>query len=85
MTTFDRQSWWLKLNEPFLKEFQNGKCCQAHGAQNHFFPYGFFADDLALIGVHDLNDARKWWDDHIKTAPRIAGRVLITAKAHFTS
>jgi len=42
-------------------------------------------DDLNWIGVNDLHDAYKWYNDHIATVPQNADRVLRVAQTIWTS
>ena len=38
------------------------------------------ADDLAVLGIHDLHDAYRWYNDHVRAVPHNAIRVLRVAQ-----
>ena len=43
------------------------------------------ADDLRWIGINDLHDAYNWFNDHVRTVPQNADRVLRVAQTVWTS
>ena len=42
------------------------------------------ADDLAVLGIHDLHDAYRWYNDHVRAVPHNAIRVLRVAQSVWT-
>ena len=48
-----------------------------HGINNAY--------DLSRLGINDLHDAYNWFNDHVRTVPQNADRVLRVAQTVFTS
>ena len=42
------------------------------------------ADDLAFLGIHDLHEAYRWYNDHVAFVPHNAIRVLRVAQSVWT-
>ena len=42
------------------------------------------ADDLAFLGIDDLHDAYRWYNDHVQFVPHNAIRVLRVAQSVWT-
>ena len=43
------------------------------------------ADDLAVLGIHDLHDAYRWYNDHVRAVPHNAIRGLRVAQSVWTT
>jgi len=52
---------------------RDGSSVFHHGINN--------AEDLAWLGIHDLHDAYRWYNDHVRRVPHNAIRVLRVAQS----
>ena len=55
---------------------RDGSSTFHHGINN--------ANDLAFLGIYDLHDAYRWYNDHVRAGPHNAIRVLRVAQSVWT-
>ena len=73
MTEINLMRSWRNQNVVQEAIDHDGSSAVFHGINN--------ADDLAWLGIHDLHDAYRWYNDHVRRVPHNAIRVIRVAQS----